>query len=82
MSKQSNEDYKILQNLEDKNLIDLMNKTNNDILINIYFNKFINTIDTNYFLILYKYQIGKTNNKIEKINNIIFLLLFNCTVAI
>jgi len=63
--------YKILKNFKKLNkfknddLLDLIipvNQVNDDnVILNIYFNTFINTIDTNHFTILYKYNIGESN---------------------
>jgi len=53
----------IYKNLESDNLTDLFNKTSNSLIKNIYFNKFINTLNIDHFLILYNYKLGKTNFK-------------------
>ena len=62
------EDLHIFKDIEQDNLQSLLNKTSNNTSKNIYFNKFINTLDTNHFLILYKYKFSKSNFQLSLSN--------------
>ena len=77
------EDLDIFKDIEQDNLASLLNKTSNDLIRNIYFNKFINTLDTNHFLILETYKFKKADYKVpleDKNKHISWMVKHNKTV--
>ena len=67
----STEDFNILKDIEKDNLESLLNKTSkHQIIRNIYFNTFINTLNTNHFLILKKYKFKKADYKVPIIEEL------------
>ena len=67
----STEDFNMLKDIEKDNLESLLNKTSkHQIIRNIYFNKFINTLNTTHFLILKKYKFTKADYKVPLVEGL------------